>query len=92
MLTGPNDLVVDIFGGSNTTGQVAEAEGRRWMAFEAQPEYVAASSFRFLDKDPSPELMLSIYNRILSGESINSENYLRQSRLDLREDATNYSP
>jgi site-specific DNA-methyltransferase (cytosine-N4-specific) len=92
MLTDPDDLVLDIFGGSNTTGQVAEAEGRRWMTFEASPEYVAASCFRFLDKDTPLELMQSIYTRILSGESINIDSYLRQSRLDLREDAVMYSP
>ncbi|MEW6039145.1 MAG: site-specific DNA-methyltransferase [Pseudomonadota bacterium] len=92
MLTDMDDLVIDIFGGSNTTGQVAETEGRRWMTFEALPEYVAASSFRFLDKEPSPEVMQSIYTRILSGESVNIENYLRQTRLDLREEIATYCP
>lgn len=29
MLSDPGDLVVDIFAGSNTTGMVAEAEGRK---------------------------------------------------------------
>jgi site-specific DNA-methyltransferase (cytosine-N4-specific) len=90
MLTEPDDLVVDIFGGSNTTGQVAEAEGRRWMTFEELPEYVAASSFRLLDKDTSTEIMRSAYDRILSGESVNVEELLRQSRLDLREEASTY--
>lgn len=71
MLTEPDDLVVDIFGGSNTTGQVAEAEGRRWMTFEAIPEYVGASAFRFLDKGTSPEQIKAIYERIISGESVN---------------------
>lgn len=81
MLTEPNDLVVDIFGGSNTTGQVAEAEGRRWMAFEAQPDYVGASSFRFLDKMTSPEVMRDLYSRIVSGESVNLEGYRPQRLL-----------
>lgn len=92
MLTELDDLVVDIFGGSNTTGQVAEAEARRWMTFESLPEYVAASSFRFLDKAPSPELMRSIYTRILSGESVNIDDHLRQTRLDLREEIAEYCP
>lgn len=78
MLTEPGDLVVDIFGGSNTTGQVAEAEGRRWMAFEAQSDYVGASSFRFLDKMTSPEVMRDLYNRIVSGESVNLNDYRNQ--------------
>jgi site-specific DNA-methyltransferase (cytosine-N4-specific) len=81
MLTDPDDLVVDIFGGSNTTGQVAEVESRRWVAFEALPEYVAASSFRFLEKDTPLELMKSIYSKIVAGESINIEKYLRQTHL-----------
>jgi site-specific DNA-methyltransferase (cytosine-N4-specific) len=47
-LTDRGDLVLDIFGGSNTTGAVAERLGRRWMAFETSQEYLAASAFRFL--------------------------------------------
>lgn len=46
-LTDRNDLVLDIFAGSNTTGAVAEQLGRRWMAFETSREYLAASAFRF---------------------------------------------
>lgn len=47
-LTDENDFVVDIFGGSNTTGYVCETLGRRWKTFEMNPEYVATSSFRFI--------------------------------------------
>jgi hypothetical protein len=47
------------------------AEGRRWMAFEALPEYVAACCFRFLDKGASPGLMQRLYTKILSGEAVN---------------------
>ena len=46
-LTEPGDLVLDIFAGSNTTGSVAEREGRRWLAFDERLDYLAASSFRF---------------------------------------------
>lgn len=46
-LTDPADLVVDIFAGSNTTGAAAEAAGRRWLAFDLEPTYLAASVFRF---------------------------------------------
>ena len=70
MLTDPNDLVIDIFSGSNTTGQVAEAEGRRWLSFEALPEYVAASAFGFLDKNTSVECMKYIHGNILNGTSL----------------------
>lgn len=80
MLTEPGDLVVDIFGGSNTTGQVAEAEGRRWMAFEERSEYVAASAFRFLDKGTSVKTMQALYNNIVAGKSVNIDEYREQYR------------
>lgn len=48
-LTESNDLVVDIFAGSNTTGAACEKLGRRWKSFELQEDYVCASSFRFLN-------------------------------------------
>lgn len=81
MLTEPDDLVIDIFGGSNTTGQVAEVEGRRWKSFEALPEYVGASSFRFLEKGTEPDVMKELYGRIVSGESVNIDDYRRQGLL-----------
>jgi site-specific DNA-methyltransferase (cytosine-N4-specific) len=46
-LTRPNQLVLDPFAGSNTTGQVAEGLGRRWVSIEILPEYVEASRLRF---------------------------------------------
>ena len=46
-LTDPGDLVLDIFAGSNTTGFVAECEGRKWLAFDERLDYLATSSFRF---------------------------------------------
>jgi site-specific DNA-methyltransferase (cytosine-N4-specific) len=47
LLTHPDDLVVDPFAGSNTTGAVAEQLARRWLAFEKVEEYLQASKFRF---------------------------------------------
>jgi len=34
LLTQPRDLVLDLFAGSNTTGEAAESLGRRWLALE----------------------------------------------------------
>ena len=51
LLTTENDLVVDPFAGSNTTGAVAESLKRRWIACEAVEEYLKASTFRFDDTD-----------------------------------------
>lgn len=48
-LTEPGDLVVDIFAGSNTTGEAAEVLGRRWLSMECNREYVIASAFRFME-------------------------------------------
>lgn len=47
MLTSEGDLVVDPFGGSNTTGAVAEELGRRWAAVEPSADYIAGSKGRF---------------------------------------------
>jgi DNA modification methylase len=47
MLTDEGDIVVDPFGGSNTTGMVAESLGRRWIAIDDVKEYLEASKLRF---------------------------------------------
>lgn len=47
-LSDPDDLVVDIFSGSNTTGRVCENLGRRWIAMEERRDYAALSLLRFL--------------------------------------------
>lgn len=66
-LTQPGDLVVDIFGGSNTTGQAAEAVDRRWLSCELSDEYVAAGAFRFMSEGDDPE---RIYKAIISGGNL----------------------
>jgi site-specific DNA-methyltransferase (cytosine-N4-specific) len=48
MLTDPGDVVLDIFSGSNTTGEIAEAEGRRWLSFELDRDYACLSILRFI--------------------------------------------
>ena len=47
MLTDENDIVLDPFAGSNTTGAVAESLLRRWIAFDDVEEYLEGSKFRF---------------------------------------------
>jgi DNA modification methylase len=46
-LTDKKDLVFDPFGGSNTTGAMAEQLGRRWIAVEPLADYIAGSKGRF---------------------------------------------
>jgi len=52
-LTQPGQLVLDPFGGSNTTGRVAETLERRWLSIEINADYVAGSRLRFVDEAPS---------------------------------------
>ncbi|MFQ5751170.1 MAG: DNA-methyltransferase [bacterium] len=49
-LTDPGNLVVDIFAGSNTTGEAAEKKGRCWIACELDKDYLVASVFRFFEE------------------------------------------
>lgn len=80
-LTEPDDLVLDIFAGSNTTGFVAETEGRRWLAFEKNIEYLATSAFRFLPKDADEKLLKETYTCIMAKERLtltSSENHLNR--------------
>ena len=67
MLTDPGDIVLDIFAGSNTTGEAAEKEGRRWIAFEERRDYVAASAFRFAGEDTA---LGPLYERIMADDSV----------------------
>ncbi|MEW5830649.1 MAG: site-specific DNA-methyltransferase, partial [Chloroflexota bacterium] len=46
-LTDENDVVLDPFAGSNTTGQAAELLRRKWLAFEIDPKYLEGSVYRF---------------------------------------------
>jgi len=48
-LTDENDTVLDVFAGSNTTGWVAEQLFRKWISFDSEEKYLAASVFRFLN-------------------------------------------
>jgi site-specific DNA-methyltransferase (cytosine-N4-specific) len=64
-LTEPDDLVLDFFAGSNTTGLAAEVSHRRWIAFEKENKYLAASTFRFLEKTVSKEYAEGLYKRLL---------------------------
>lgn len=68
-LTDPGDLVLDIFAGSNTTGFVAECEGRKWLAFDERLDYLAASSFRFFGETASDVDLKAAHQAILAGKT-----------------------
>ncbi|HLI90400.1 MAG TPA: site-specific DNA-methyltransferase [Ktedonobacteraceae bacterium] len=59
-LTDEDDLVLDIFAGSNTTGAVAEELNRRWLAFDLDQSYLAASALRFVRESEARE----VYNKL----------------------------
>jgi site-specific DNA-methyltransferase (cytosine-N4-specific) len=54
-LTEEDDLVLDPFSGSNTTGFCAEKLNRNWLSFELQQEYIDQAVIRFQDPDLHPE-------------------------------------
>lgn len=67
-LTDEGDTVVDIFGGSGTTGEAAERLGRRWRTIEIEPDFARASVFRFVG-DRTEEEIAALLRRIDRGES-----------------------
>ena len=79
-LTEKNDLVVDIFSGSNTTGEVAENLQRKWISFEIRQDYVASSSLRFATNLNDA---LHYYDAISNGEYIYIRSQPKQLCLDL---------
>ncbi|MDQ6693521.1 MAG: site-specific DNA-methyltransferase [Chloroflexota bacterium] len=82
-LTEPGDLVLDFFAGSNTTGAAAEAEGRRWIAFEQDLGFLAASALRFIDKSKSADEIKALYAEVLSNKAPVYLERMVQATLDL---------
>ncbi len=48
MLTDPNDVVIDPFGGSCVTGEVCERLGRKWTCMELLHDYCVTAEGRFV--------------------------------------------
>lgn len=69
-LTEIGDSVLDVFAGSNTTGETAESLERKWIAFELDREYLATSVFRFLDR-VDETLVQSLYAKLASQDAYN---------------------
>lgn len=80
-LTDENDLVIDIFGGSCTTGEVCESLNRKWKCFELDRNYIAGSLFRFIPDDYNQAEVEMMYNRIIGGENIGKIQALQTSFL-----------
>lgn len=52
-LTQPDDVILDPFAGSNTTGFVAERLNRRWVSIEMNEQYLRGAKLRFEAAEPS---------------------------------------
>lgn len=85
MLTDEGDLVVDIFGGSCTTGEVCDNLKRKWKCFELDRNYLAASAFRFIPKDLDDNSIKNIYDKISAG-SVIEQKFSSISDIDIVED------
>ena len=68
-LTDEHDLVVDIFAGSNTTGEVADRLGRRWIACDLDRDYLVASALRFFE-EPISKRQRQLFERIKSARDL----------------------
>jgi DNA modification methylase len=65
MLTDPNDLVLDVFAGSNTTGSECERLGRNWLAFDTSLDYLRGSIFRFVSNE-NIKIIQALYDKLNS--------------------------
>ena len=69
-LTDEGDVVLDIFAGSNTTGEVAEQTNRKWLSFELSKEYAVLSAFRFIDTDMPDEKLNALFNSLMELKTV----------------------
>lgn len=61
-LTDENDLILDPFAGSNTTGYIAEKLKRQWISVEIEEEYAQYSEYRF--QEPNFDTNLTILKQL----------------------------
>jgi modification methylase len=57
----PDDLVLDPFAGTGTTGAVAKRLGRRFLGIEREPAYASAAERRVAATAPLPEATLATF-------------------------------
>ena len=58
-LTEENDLILDPFAGSNTTGYVAEKLKRKWIGIEINEDYAEQSAIRFEEPSLNSKLQMT---------------------------------
>lgn len=81
LLTDEGDTVVDIFGGSCTTGEVCERLGRNWKCFEIELDYIIGSVFRFLPKNISAQNVSKIVTMIKERQPVDLSSYAYEDTL-----------
>ena len=69
-LTDEDSVVVDIFSGSNTTGEAAEVLGRQWVSIERQYDYAVLSAVRFMQDWPEKSIR-QVLAAIEGGDFVN---------------------
>jgi site-specific DNA-methyltransferase (cytosine-N4-specific) len=82
-LTDKDDVVLDFFAGSNTTGASAETAERRWLAFDSDPEYLAASVFRFAVDHMTENEAVELCRHLIAEPAASVQLRRRQARLAL---------
>jgi len=55
-LTEPDDYVIDIFSGSNTTGRVCEDTKQKWLSIDNSLDYASLSAVRFMEGFSNAEM------------------------------------
>jgi len=85
MLTGKDDVILDTFAGSNTAGEAAEDNQRKWISCEVERKYAAGSVLRFIDSENESKIK-KIYEKLLEENTYNysliTENTLPISQLN----------
>jgi len=57
---------------------VAETKGRRWLSFELRDDYVASSTFRFLDKRNTRAELQVVHDAVLAGRTVHLPDFVPQ--------------
>jgi DNA modification methylase len=80
-LPSPDDMVLDIFAGSNTTGAAAESNFRKWISFEIDADFVASSALRFIESEEDVENIYHLLKNTNSTVAISQKNKQRSSKI-----------
>jgi len=63
--------------------------GRRWIAFEQDKPYLAASAFRFINKEQPIDIIQTTYQNLL--RSVETTNFCRTTQLMMFDEKEDYT-